>query len=289
MNQLIIAALRFFKPLIEWLPVSVAARLGALLGLVYFVFAHETRSRTRTVVDLAFRATRSPAERARIVRSSMVRSVENVVSMIRMLDFDGRDLGGFVKLVGVNKLRTTMERDRGGGAVLVLSRFGQFELASMLIKTFPYLRPGLLVPPEASSGFWRFLKGAERLESCKLFPGDQAATALLDYLADEPLLLGVFADGDHDPAGPPVTLLGQPRRATRLPAVLAARRRMPIHPVFCFREGYGRWRLEIGEEIPVRDKRGRRPARAVARDINAALEAAIVRDPAGWRWPASRG
>ncbi|HXG48769.1 MAG TPA: hypothetical protein VNO52_14180, partial [Methylomirabilota bacterium] len=62
------------------------------------------------------------------------------------------------------------------------------------------------------------------------------------------------------------------------------RYRCPLHTAICYRVGLARWRLEIGEEIPTVEDGRRRPVEAIMRDVNAAFEAAIRRDPANWFW-----
>jgi lauroyl/myristoyl acyltransferase len=46
----------------------------------------------------------------------------------------------------------------------------------------------------------------------------------------------------------------------------------------------GRWRVEIGAEIPTLEGGRPRPIEAVMLDVNRAYETAIRRDPANWFW-----
>ena len=56
----------------------------------------------------------------------------------------------------------------------------------------------------------------------------------------------------------------------------------------CQRTALARWRIELGDEIPVRHNGRDRSTADITADINAALEAAIHRDPANWFWVHNR-
>jgi len=50
----------------------------------------------------------------------------------------------------------------------------------------------------------------------------------------------------------------------------------------------GRWRIEIGDEIPTREHGQARGIEAITTDINQAFELAVRRDPANWFWVHNR-
>jgi KDO2-lipid IV(A) lauroyltransferase len=52
--------------------------------------------------------------------------------------------------------------------------------------------------------------------------------------------------------------------------------------------GLAKWRIEAGDEIPTRIDGVARSSADIMRDVNAAYEAAIRRDPANWFWVHNR-
>jgi lauroyl/myristoyl acyltransferase len=53
---------------------------------------------------------------------------------------------------------------------------------------------------------------------------------------------------------------------------------LPLFTAICFRVGLGRWRIEVGPEIPTRSVGTLRPPAEIMAEINAAFESAILRD-----------
>jgi KDO2-lipid IV(A) lauroyltransferase len=61
-----------------------------------------------------------------------------------------------------------------------------------------------------------------------------------------------------------------------------------LYTSFCYRIGLGRWRVEVGDEIPIHEDGKPRRVEAITLDINRAFEAAVRRDPANWFWVHNR-
>jgi KDO2-lipid IV(A) lauroyltransferase len=61
-----------------------------------------------------------------------------------------------------------------------------------------------------------------------------------------------------------------------------------LFTAICYRVGLAQWRLEIGDEIPIRERGHPRSLIDIMRDVHLAFEAAIQRDPANWFWVHNR-
>ena len=68
------------------------------------------------------------------------------------------------------------------------------------------------------------------------------------------------------------------------PAIFASRYKAPLHTAICYRTALARWRIEVGDEIPIEEDGQRRSSEAIMLDVNRAFETAIRRDPANWFW-----
>ena len=103
------------------------------------------------------------------------------------------------------------------------------------------------------------------------------------------VMLILFADQSDRKNGIELPFLGRPAFTNRAPAIMAARYDCSLFAPICYRVAIGSYRIEMGEPIPTRDTDGRRrTCEAITRDINAAHEAAILRDPANWFWVHNR-
>jgi len=97
-------------------------------------------------------------------------------------------------------------------------------------------------------------------------------------------MLGLLIDQHAGDKGLRMNFLGHECSVSPAAAVFALRYRCPLHVTICYRTGLGRWRIENGKEIPTTVNGRRRSIVEVTRDVNAAFEAAVRRDPANWFW-----
>jgi KDO2-lipid IV(A) lauroyltransferase len=102
-------------------------------------------------------------------------------------------------------------------------------------------------------------------------------------------MLILIADQSDRANGIELPFLGRPAFTNRAPAVMALRYDCALFVPICYRIGLAKYRIEIGEPIPTHESGGaRRTCEAITRDINAAHEASILRDPANWFWVHNR-
>ena len=85
-----------------------------------------------------------------------------------------------------------------------------------------------------------------------------------------------------------VPFLGHVCSTSAAPAVYALRYRCALHTGVCYRVGLARWRIEAGPEIPTHEAGEARSSEAIMLDVNRALEAAVLKDPANWFWVHNR-
>jgi KDO2-lipid IV(A) lauroyltransferase len=114
------------------------------------------------------------------------------------------------------------------------------------------------------------------------------ADALKTAMSQPGMLLGLFTDQHAGDRGVRLPFFGRDCSTSVAPGVLALRYGCPLFTVICYRTAPGRWRIEVGEEIPTHANGQPRPPEDMARDMNRAYEAAIRRDPANWFWVHNR-
>ena len=112
-------------------------------------------------------------------------------------------------------------------------------------------------------------------------PGSTSGTSALGRT-------GARRSGDAGNGGRRGLFLGHDCSTSIAPAVFALRYHCPLHTAICYRVGLGRWRIEVGDEIPTREDGNPRTVDAITEDINQTFEVAVRRDPANWFWVHNR-
>jgi KDO2-lipid IV(A) lauroyltransferase len=172
--------------------------------------------------------------------------------------------------------------------VVAVGHLGNFEL---------YAHAGLFVPGFRMATTYRALRQptldrlfqAVRAQSgCLYFERRAGVVALREAMQRERLMIGFLADQHAGVHGARLPFLGRECSTNVAAAVFALRYHCPLHTAICYRLGLGRWRIEVGDEIPTRERGRPRRVEAIALDINRAFEAAIRREPANWFWVHNR-
>jgi KDO2-lipid IV(A) lauroyltransferase len=103
-------------------------------------------------------------------------------------------------------------------------------------------------------------------------------------LARGGVLLGLLSDQHAGDRGLRLPFLGRECSCSTAAAVYARRYQARLFVGVCYRTGLGRWRVQVGPEIPVLADGTPRSVGDITSDINRVFEAAIERDPANWFW-----
>jgi KDO2-lipid IV(A) lauroyltransferase len=102
------------------------------------------------------------------------------------------------------------------------------------------------------------------------------------------MMVGLLCDQDGGDRGLQLPFLGHNCSTSPAVALLALRYKCLIYPAVCYRVGLARWRIECGDQIRTHEEGQPRSVEAIMRDVNAALEQGVRRDPANWFWVHNR-
>ncbi len=273
---------------LQSLPVSWVAWLGRRLGDLAWWLAWHRRRLALVNLDIALGRELSRAARERIARDNFRALGESWLCAIKMTGMDRTELGDRLQFVGLNKLRPWIESSGVPGVVIAAGHFGNLATYDFAARELPWMEvaavyqrgPGLLAN--------RLLVHVQRTCHCRFFEAREHARRLRELLREGNVVLGLMADFNPGPKGREVPLFGHPAATPAAPAILALRFRMPLHPAVCYRAGAGRWRVEIGDEIPTRANGRARSVYDILRELNQHFERSIRRDPANWIWPHAR-
>ena len=266
---------------LQQLPIRLVARVGRCLGAVAW---HLDRRHRRVTLDNLRRAMGhrlDPAAQRRIAHEHFRRLGENYACAIKTASMSDDDLRPHLEIVGLERLVTSA----GRRLVVAAGHFGNFELYARVNRddkswrsatTYRALRPEFLD---------RILQSLRRRSGALFFERNHEGAAVRTALASENITLGLLSDQHAGPRGLWLPFFGHHCSTSPAPAVYALRFDLPVVTAMCYRVGLARWRIEVGQVIPTSLADGsRRTPQDIMSDVNAAFEAAILRDPANWFW-----
>lgn len=265
-----------------WLPEPAAYALGEGAGRLAFHF--DRRHRAITVENLirAFAGEYSPGEietLARAVFENLGRTAVDVARSDRLVREDDPDA---VRVEGLDRLQKA--RRRGNGVLLITAHFGPWELLPLIIA----LRSGpghLVARPLDNPRLDDLLTALRERGGNRVIRKRNAVLAILQGLRRGETV-GILID-QHitEREGVVVPFFGQPASTAFAPALIAMRSGAAVFPVGILREGRGRYRVLIADEVPVRRSGDLKTdlVENTAR-FTAAIEAFVRKHPDQWFW-----
>jgi lauroyl/myristoyl acyltransferase len=168
--------------------------------------------------------------------------------------------------------------------IVAIGHFGNFEIYTALSRCVPGYRGATTYRALKQAGFDRLLLELRQRSGCLCFERRTQARELIHALSQKGIVLGLLSDQHAGAKGVWAPFFGRECSTTPAAAVFALRYDSPLNTAIIYRVGLARWTVEIGDEIPTHENGVPREIDAIMRDVNAAFEAAIRRDPANWFW-----
>lgn len=273
--------LRAFIVLIQALPLALVSWFGRTGGWIGWCFDARHRKVAIDNLTRAFGTEKTPGELRAIARENYLRLGANYLCLIKIAGMSAARLGPYLEWTGLDRL--TQADGRAG--ILAIGHFGNFELFERLPEVRPDLKIISTYRALRQPMFNDLMQGFRTRYGVRFFERRENSDALKQELAGGESWLVLLADQHAGPKGAWLPFMGRECSCSISPALFALRYKRPLLTAICFQTGPLRWRIEVGQEIPTRDAAGcRRTVEAVTRDLNAAYEAAIRRDPANWFW-----
>ena len=267
--------------LIQSLPLRGVARLGRCLGAVAWHLDRRHRRVTLANLELALGDRLGLDDRRRVAREHFQRLGENYASALKTASMSHDELRPHLDIAGLDRLVSPT----GQRLVAAIGHFGNFELYARVNRDDPSWRLATTYRAIGPAFLDRILQSLRRRSGALFFERNHDGASVRAALAAGNITLGLLCDQHAGPRGLWLPFFGRRCSTSPAPAVYALRFGLPVVPAICYRVGLARWRIEIGEPIPTRTQDGaRRPQEEIMTDVNRALEAAILRDPANWFW-----
>ncbi|MGB0581676.1 MAG: lysophospholipid acyltransferase family protein [Limisphaerales bacterium] len=279
MNTLLYLVARVLIGCIQCLPLRLVALLGRLGGTLGWIIDRRHRNAAVENIQASF-PDRTATEVLAIAKENFKRIGENYACAVKTASMTDEQVRKVLGGVHVDRYLDNETRSW----VAAVGHFGNFEL---------YARSHLFIPDIHSATTYRGLRQPaldklllhlRRQSGGDFFERRKEGSLLKERMRDGKVILGLLADQHAGNRGEWLPFLGRECSTSAAPAVFALRYDCPLHTAICYRVGLARWEIEFGEEIPTKSDGKPRPITEICRDMNAALEEAIRRDPANWFW-----
>jgi len=282
MNTLIYWMARVVVAVIQILPLGLVARIGRIFGAIAGLLAGRYRRIAIENLTLCF-PEKSSQEIRQIAGENFRRLGENYACAIRTAIMSPAELRPYFECSGTEKIRPFQPGAGPQNRIVAIGHFGNFELYAHMKQFLPGFQCGATYRSLNQPGLNRILVSLRNRADCRFFERRADINALKDAMNGQGLMLGLLAD-QHGVTGMRLPFFGRECSTSIAPAVFALRYECSLHTAICYRVGLGRWRIEMGDEIPTHTNGQPRPIGEITLDVNRAFEAAIRRDPANWFW-----
>lgn len=287
MDRLLYIVAKSLIVFIQALPLSWAARLGRGFGhLAYWLDARHRRV-ARSNIGRCF-PERSAGEIRALARENFRRIGESYVCGIKTASMSPETLSRHLEF----RVPAEMGLPSGGQplerVVFAIGHFGNFELyahAGRILSGYQLATTYRGLPQPSLN---RLMQSLREQSGCLFFERRSEQAKLRAAMSQPGMILGILCDQDGGDRGLQLPFFGFNCSTSPAPALFALRYDCRLYSGVCYRTGLARWRIEWGDEIPTHAGGERRSVEAIMRDVNAAMEAAVRRDPANWFWVHNR-
>ncbi len=286
MDKLLYIAARSLVLTLQALPLRIVATIGRIGGgAFYFADARHRRVALRNIA-LSF-PEKSALEVRGLARENFKRIGENFACAVKTASMPEEEITKIIDVSGVEKFMPKAG-EALASRVFAIGHFGNFEIYARGKGYTPGYQFATTYRGLRQPSLNRLLQSLREQSGCLFFERRTDADALKAAMNKGSLLLGLLSDQSGGDKGLSLTLFGRPCSTSAAAAVLALRYNCPLFTSICYRSSLGRWRIEVGDEIPTHANGQPRPTAEIMQDVNNAFEAAIRKDPANWFWVHNR-
>jgi lauroyl/myristoyl acyltransferase len=287
MEFLLYAVMRSLIAFLQALPLRLVARLGRAGGGLAFWLDARHRKVALNNMALSFPEKDKMEVRA-LVRENFRRIGENFAAAVKTASMTPDQLKPHMSFTGAEKIPAFVHDNTPQSRVVAIGHFGNFELYARFGQFVPVFKCASTYRALRQPSLNRLMQSLRNRSGTRFYERRTEGAALKAAMTDTGLLLGLLADQHAGDAGIKLPFLGRDCSTSSAPAVFALRYNCPLHTAICYRVGLAKWQIEAGDEIPTRINGDARSISDIMRDVNAAYETAIRRDPANWFWVHNR-
>lgn len=269
------------------LPVRTVARLGRMGGGLAHALDARHRRVAQTNVARCF-PDKSAGQVRALVKENFRRIGESFACGVRTACMTVEELRPHLTFHVPDKITHFPSGQPPQSIVVAIGHFGNFELYAHWGQFCQGYQSATTYRALRQESINRLLQSLREKSGCFYFERRFDNSKLREAMNRRGLMLGLLSDQDGGDRGLQLPFLGHNCSTSPAAAVFALRYHCPLYTAICYREGLARWRIECGAEIPTHEHGAARSTEAIMRDVNAALEQGVRRDPANWFWVHNR-
>ncbi len=287
MDGLLYIFARTLIAVIQTLPLAWVAHLGRVGGALFYWLDAPHRRAARRNLRKAF-PEKSKREIRALSAENFKRIGENFACAAKTAAMTDEEIKGILEVSGIEKFRQQNASQPPPSRVFAIGHFGNFELHARCAIFAPEYRFATTYRGLRQPSLNRLMQSLREKSGCLFFERRSDGDALKAAMNQGGILLGLLADQHAGDKGLRLPFFGRDCSTSSAPAVFALRYHCPLFTAFCYRTALGRWRVEVGDEIPTHANGHPRPIADIMLEVNRAFEAAVRRDPANWFWVHNR-
>lgn len=267
------------------LPFGVMRPISRGILFCLFPFLRRHRRIAEESLALAFGGEKSFAEQKRILWDCYTNIVDNGGEILRYYLYHAEPLKSVMEFFGREYLDEALAQGRG--VLAVTAHYGNFPLMALYLALLGYpvsviVRP--LRDPKAGRFFYQ--KGiAGRFETIDSMPRRKCVSRVLQALKENRVVF-LLADQNFGSDGVVyVNFFDRPAATAPGPVIFAQRSGAVILPVFTYREGQNRHRVEFQEPFVLRQAGEQSETlQRNMQELTKMIEAEIRKRPREWAW-----
>jgi heptosyltransferase II len=273
-------AFRTVETVMRVLPVSVAWRAGAVLGMLGYWLSPHYRRLVKRNLTIAFGKEMAPEQITKLARKHMRHAGGNFLAGMKMPFMRPRAVHRHLQIEGIERVEDAIAA--GTGVVYVLAHMGNWEILSQTAIVAPGGGAcGALFQPLHNPPLNEHVLRLRRRTGCRLFNRQDGFHAPAGFVRAGGVL-GVLSDQRAGETGVWCPFFSRLASTTTLPALIAKRAGAAMLPMGVITTSPGRWKIVIGEPLPPVSRDF--SAEQVAAVMNVRLEGLIRQSPADWFW-----
>ena len=223
-----------------------------------------------------------------LAKQNFQRLGETYACILKTGGMNAEQIKNILSIEGYERIEEIFANDEDARVVLSIGHYGNFELFSWIVLGAPSGQVATTYRALRQPKLNKLLFQLRAASGCLYFERRTEGDQLKEAMNSPHIVLGLLADQNAGDGGLWLPVFGRETSVSPAPAVLAKRYNCRLFPSACFRTSAGRWKIELGPEIPVSENGQRRSTEAITRDIIEVQEKTIRRDPANWFWVHNR-
>jgi len=272
---------------LQALPLLWVVRLGRAGGALFYFVDARHRNAAFQNLKAAF-PEKSETDTRAIAKENFKRIGENFASAVKTANMEMEEIEKIFSVHDNDKFLNNPISGKPNSVVFAIGHFGNFELYARSMFEVPGYKFATTYRGLRQESLNRLLQSLREKSGCLFFERRKDADALKAAMNAGGILIGFLSDQHAGDRGLRLPFFGRDCSTSSAPAVMALRYNCPLFTSICYRVAPGKWRIEVGDEIPTHDNGQPRSLSDIMLEVNRTFEVAIRRDPANWFWVHNR-